>query len=175
MPGGDPSRARPPQKGGRAVRVGTLLLLVAVVLIAALSMVVSFIDFVVKPDPSVRAGPMYVTLTLTTVATVLMLVMALNATFVPLMSRANAASLQLVSWAMGITGSVTGLLTVGRPAGPLVWRFALAAIAFMFISRQNVRLTRARAAAPPASQATSAGQVPAHRRGRQRRGGRKRQ
>ena len=60
-----------------------------VVFIVAVLMVVSLVDFVVKPDPAVRAGPMYVTLMLTTGAALLMLVMALNASFLPFVSRSG--------------------------------------------------------------------------------------
>jgi len=163
-----------PATGARSIRTGSLLLLVLVVLVVALSMIVSFVEFVLKPDPAVRAGPMYVTLTLTTGAALLMLVMALNESFLPIMSREKAVNGQLVMWAMGITGVVTGLLTLGRAAGPIAWRFALGAIAFMFITRQNARLARARAAAPEASPAAPARQSAPRHRSRQRRGGRKR-
>ena len=58
-----------------------------VVCVVALLMVVSLVGFVLKPDPAVKAGPMYVTLALTTGAALLMLVMALNASFLPFISR----------------------------------------------------------------------------------------
>jgi hypothetical protein len=172
-----------PTTGARSIRSGSLLLLVGVVFIVALLMVVSLVGFVVKPDPAVKAGPMYVTLTLTTGAALLMLAMAVNASFLPFVSRARAPNVYLVMWAMGITGIVTGLLTLGRAASPFVTRLVLAGIALMFITMQNARLARARAAAPagqadpPAPQAHSHGPTPRAQprpRSRQRRGGRKR-
>jgi len=74
--------------------------LVSVVFVVALLMVVSLVEFMLKPDPAVRAGPMYVTLTLTTGAAMLMLVLALNASFLPFLSRERAPNVQLVMWAM---------------------------------------------------------------------------
>jgi hypothetical protein len=76
-----------PATGGRSIRTGSLFFLVVVVGIVALLMALSLVGFVVKPDPAVRAGPMYVTLALITGASLLMLVLSLNATFLPLMSR----------------------------------------------------------------------------------------
>ena len=176
-----PARTSPRATGGGAVRTSSLLLLVGVVFIVAVLMVVSLVDFVLKPDPAVRAGPMYVTLVLTTGAALLMLVMALNASFLPFMSRERAPSVHLVMWAMGVTGIVTGLLTLGRAASPFVTRLVLAGIAFTFITMQNARLARAQAAqsgqrpAQPADHAAPPAPRPERRsRARQRRGGRKR-
>jgi hypothetical protein len=110
-----------------------------------------------------------------------MLVMALNASFLPFMSRQRTPSVHLVMWAMGVTGIVTGLLTLGRAASPFVTRLVLAGIAFTFITVQNARLARAQAAqsgqrpAQPADHAALPGPRPERRsRARQRRGGRKR-
>lgn len=169
-------RTSPPKARPGTIGTGTLVLLVCAVFIMALLMVVSSVRFVANPDPAVKAGPMYVTLALTTGAAMLMLVMALNASFLPFTTRQRAANVHLVMWAMGITGVVTGLLTVGQAASPLVTRLVLAGIAFAFITRQNGRRARARAralasagqAGPPARQT----QVRAG--SRQRRGGRKR-
>jgi hypothetical protein len=114
-------------------------------------MVVSLVGFVLKPDPAVKAGPMYVMLALTTGAALLMLIMALNATFLPIVSREQVRDVHLVMWAMAGTGIATGLLTVGREASPFVTRLVLGSIAFMFITMQDARLARARArAAAPA-------------------------
>jgi hypothetical protein len=140
----------------------------------ALLMVVSLVGFVLKPDPAVKAGPMYVTLALTTGAALLMLIMALNASFLPFMSRARAPNVYLVMSAMGVTGVVTGLLTVGRAASPFVTRLALGSIALMFITRQNARLARAREAARAEQARQPARHAQPRPRSRQRRGGRKR-
>ncbi len=176
-----PARTPPPTAGARSIRTSSLLLLVGVVFVVALLMVVSLVQFVLKPDPAVKAVPMYVTLTLTTGAALLMFVMALNASFLPFISRERAPNFYLVMWAMGLTGIVTGLLTLGRAASPFVTRFVLAGIAFTFITIQNARLARARAAqsAQPVAQPTEHSAPPAPRperrsRARQRRGGRKR-
>ena len=167
-------RAPRPAVGGRSIRNTSLLLLVGVVFIVALLMVVSLAGFVLKPDPAVKAGPMYVTLALTTGATLLMLILALNASFLPVISHARERDLQLVMWAMGVTGVVTGLLTVGDAARPAAMRFVLGAIAFVFITVQHSRLARARGAGTQGQTPTPARQQQAHSGGRQRRGGRKR-
>ena len=155
------------------MRSVSLLVLVFVVFIVAMLMVVSLVGFVVKPDPAVRAGPMYVTLALTTGAAMLMLVLALNAAYLPFLSRQRVADLQLVMLAMAVTGVVTGLLTVGGAANSYVMRLIIGGIAFVFITMQNARLARAREAAP-AGQADQPAPQARRSRGRQRRGGRKR-
>lgn len=164
---------RPPrlQTAGRSVHSSTLLLLVMVVFIVALLMVLSLIGFVVKPNPAVKAGPMYVTLALTTLASLLMALMALNASYLPIIPAKQAPNIHLVMWAMGVTGVVTGLLTLGKSASSIAMRFTVAGIAFMFITTQNARRTRARAAASAGR--ASAPAPAAHSRSRQRRGGRK--
>ena len=166
----------PPETGARLIRSGSLLVLVGVVFVVALMMVVSLVGFVLEPDPAVKAGPMYVTLALTTGAALLMLFLALNASFLPIMSPRRARDAQLVMWVMGVTGIVTGLLTVGQEVSPFLMRLALGSIAFMFITVQNARLARARAAAPaPARKASPpASQGQPHSRSRQRRAGRER-
>ena len=169
-----PSRTSPPTAGARSIRTVSLLLLVGVVFLVALLMVVSLVGFVLKPDPAVKAGPMYVTLTLTTGAALLMLFAALNASFLPFMSRQRARDVQLVMWAMGVTGVVTGVLTLGGAVSSFVMRFVLASVAFMFIAVQNARLARARAAAPARQAGPPASQARPHPRSRQRRAGRKR-
>jgi len=128
---------------------------------------------VLKPDPAVKAGPMYVTLALTTGAALLMLFLALNASFLPFMSRERTRNVSLVMWVMGVTGIVTGLLTVGREASPFVTRLVLGSIAFTFITVQNARLAQARAAAPAGQAGPPAPQAQPRPRSRQRRGGRK--
>ena len=172
--GQDPGRTARPKTGARSMRTGSLLMLVGVDLIVAVLMVVSFVEFVLKPDPAVKAGPMYVTLTLTTGAALLMFAMALNASFLPFVSRQRAANVQLVMWAMGVTGIVTGLLTIGRQASPFATRLVLGGIAFAFITVQNARLVRARAAAPAEQTEPAAPKARPHTGSRQRRGGRKR-
>jgi len=164
--------SRPPTGGG-SIRTGSLFFLIVVVGIVALMMTLSLVGSVVKPDPAVRAGPLYVTLALITGASLLMLVLSLNATFLPLMSRRQVPNFQLVMWAMGVTGVVTGLLTLGRTAGPYVTRFVVASLAFAFITIQEARLARAAAAAPARPDDGSAAHPQPHRRSRQRKGGRK--
>jgi hypothetical protein len=159
--------------GGRSIRTGSLFFLVVVVGIVALMMALSLVGFVVKPDPAVRAGPMYVTLALITGASLLMLILALNATFLPLMSRRQVPNFQLVMWAMGVTGVVTGLLTLGGAAGPYVTRLVVASLAFAFITIQEARLARAGAATPVRPDDRPAARPQPHPRARQRRGGRK--
>ena len=117
---------------------------------------------------------MYVTLTLTTGAALLMLLVALNASFLPFMSRQRARDVQLVMWAMGVTGVVTGVLTLGGAVSSFVTRFVLASVAFMFITVQHARLARAREAAPARQAGPPAPQARPHPRSRQRRAGRKR-
>lgn len=173
--------APPPRRENGSIRAGTLLLLVIVVVATALLSVVSAAQFVAHPAAGVRAGPMYVTLALTTGAAMLMAVMALNASFLPIMSPQRAANVHLVMWSMGLTGVVTGILTVGGAAGSAVTRLVLGGLAFVFITTQNSRLARARAraqaglpAAPGGGAPAPARQAPAHAGSRQRRGGRKR-
>lgn len=166
--------AAPSRAGAGSIRTGSLLLLVCVVVIMTLLIVISSVQFVVHPDPAVRAGPMYVTLALITGAAMLMLVMALNASFLPVFSRERAANVHLVMWAMGLTGVVTGLLTVGGAISPIVTRLFVASIAFVFITRQNSRLARARTAAPAGPAGPPVQKAQARVGSRQRRGGRKR-
>jgi hypothetical protein len=165
--GQGPGRTSPPTTSARSIRTVSLLILVGVVFIVALLMVVSLVGFVFKPDPAVKAVPMYVTLTLTTGAALMMFFLALNASFLPFISRQRARDAQLVMWAMGVTGIVTGVLTLGGEVSTFVTRLVLASVAFMFIILQNARLAGAREAAP----ATQAQPRP---RSQQRRGGRKR-
>jgi len=163
-----------PEPGPRLMRGVSLLVLVGVDGIVALLMVVSFAGFVFDPDPGVKAGPMYVTLALTTGAAMLMLVLALNASYLPFMSRERARDAQLVMLAMAVTGVVTGLLTVGGAANPFVMRLVLGGIAFVFITMQNARLAQAREAARAGQAGPHAPHAQPRPRSRQRRGGRKR-
>lgn len=167
-------RTPAPGKGSGSIRTGTLAVLVCVVLIVALLMVAELVRFALHPDPAVKAGPMYVILTLATIAAMLMLVLTLNASFLPLMSRQRAANMGLVMWAMGITAVVTGVLTVGQAAGSMVTRFCIGGLAFVFITRQNARLARVRATAPADPVGPPAKPTQVRPRGRQRRGGRQR-
>lgn len=169
-----PSRTSPTKANAPAIRKVSLLLLVGVVFLVAVLMVISLVAFVLEPDPAVKAGPMYVTLILTTGAALLMLFVALNMSFLPFMSRRRAHDVQLVMWAMGVTGVVTGVLALGGEVSSLVTRLVLASVAFMFITLQDTRLARARAAAPAKRAGPSASKAPAHPRSQQRRGGRKR-
>lgn len=141
---GQASRSRP---RGQSIRTLSTSLLVGVVAIVAVLMVMSFAGFAAKPDPAIKAGPMYVTLALTTGAALLMLFVAVNATLWPVISRIQARNVHLVMWTMGIVGIVTGVLTVGRPVSPFVQRLVIASIALVFIVLQDARLAKARAAA----------------------------
>jgi hypothetical protein len=167
-------RTPAPGKGTGSIRTATLAMLVCVVLIVALLMVAELVRFALHPDPAVKAGPMYVILTLATIAAMLMLVLALNASFLPFMSRQRAANMGLVMWAMGLTAVVTGVLTVGQAAGSMVARFCIGGLAFVFITRQNARLARVRATAPADPVGPPAKPTQVRPRGRQRRGGRQR-
>ena len=172
--GQDRGRPSPPGKGAQSVRSLSLLLLVGVVFIVATLMVISLVGFVLEPDPAVKAGPMYVTLILTTGAALLMLFVALNASYLPFMSPQRSRDTQLVMTAMGVTGVVTGLLTLGGAVSFIVARLVMASLAFMFISLQNARLTRARATAAGGQAGQPASQGQPRTRSQQRRGGRKR-
>jgi hypothetical protein len=172
--GQGPGQASRPKPGAPAIRSISLLILVGVVCVVALLMVFSLVSFVLEPDPAVEAGPMYVTLALTTGAALLMLFAALNASFLPFMPPQRARDVQLVMWAMGITGMVTGLLTLGGAVSSVVMRLVIASIAFMFITLQNARLVKARKAAPARQASAPAAQAQPHARSQQRRGGRKR-
>ena len=172
--GQGPGRTSRPTTGARSIRTVSLLLLVGVVFLVALLMVVSLVGFVLKPDPAVKAGPMYVTLALTTGAALLMLFVALNASYLPFMSRQRARDVQLVMWAMGVTGIVIGVLTLGGEVSSLVTRLVLGSVAFMFIVLQNARLVRAREAGPARPAGPPAAQPRPRPRSQQRRGGRKR-
>jgi len=176
--GQGPGPTSRPEPHARTIRTVSLLILVGVVFVVALLMVISLVGFVLEPEAAVEAGPMYVTLALTTAAALLMFFLALNASFLPFLSRERARNLQLVMWTMGVTGIVTGLLTVGAEASPYVMRLILGSVAFMFVSVQNARLAGARAAARAGQSAAPAPQQPApqaqpHARSRQRRAGRK--
>jgi uncharacterized membrane protein YfcA len=141
---GQTTRSRP---GGQSIRTLSTSLLVGVVAIVAVLMVMSFAGFAAKPDPAIKAGPMYVTLALTTGAALLMLFVAVNATYWPVISRVQARNVHLVMWTMGIVGIITGVLTVGRPVSSFVQRLVIASIALVFIVLQDARLAKARAAA----------------------------
>ena len=185
--GGDPRLTSKPEPGPRLARGGSLFLLVLVVAGVTAMMVVSLVRFVAEPDPTVRAGPTYVTLALTTGAMLLMLALALNASYLPLLSRARVNDMSLVMWTMLAIGVVTGMLTLGGDVTQYAGRLVVAAIAFTFITVQHGRLAKARAGVPAAQTDTPAGQTdtPAgqtstsaaeaqpHPRRRQRRGGRK--
>ncbi len=116
---------------------------------------------------------MYVTLALTTGAAMTTLVLALNASYLPFLSRQRVSDLQLVTLAMAVTGCATGLLTVGGAANPFVERLIVGGMALVFLTMQNLRLARAREAAPVGRVGETLPQAP-HTRRRQRRGGRNR-
>jgi hypothetical protein len=163
-----------PGSGPWTTRSLTLLMLVLVDFVVAILMVFLAGRFIVSPDPAVKAGPMYVVLALTTGAAVLMFVLALNASFVQLMTPQRARDARLVMWTMGATGIVTGLLTIGGAVQGIVMRLFVGALAFIFISVQEARWERMRRN-PQLQQAAPAGQKKAPQpRARQRRGGKKR-
>jgi hypothetical protein len=177
-----PARSGPvlttsPARGARTTRSATLLLLVGADVIVAAMMVGEALRFVISPDPDVKAGPMLVTLALTTGASLLMVLLALNYTFLPLFSRRRTNDLSLIMYGMGATGVVTGMLTVGAAAGPLIARLFVGALAYVFIWMQARRIERARAqgvVAGPAARTAAPRRTAPPARSRQRRGGRKR-
>jgi hypothetical protein len=162
-----------PRTNDRAMRTLTQAMLVGANVIVAITMVGSLAAFVLRPDPAVKAGPMYVTLTLTTVAAVLMALLAVSATFFPVFTRQQRANLSLVMWTMGATGLVTGLLTLGGAVSSIVMRMMVGSLAYIFISVQRSRIERAHATAPAGQAPASAPRVQPSLKSRQRRGGRK--
>jgi hypothetical protein len=122
-----PGDAPRPQPGAGSIRSMSLLLLLFVNLVVAVQMVLSFLGFAFNPDPDVKAGAMYVALTLTTGSAQLMLMMAVNASYLPLVSREQAPNVYLIMAAMGVTGVVTGLLTVGGATTPFAARLVCSA------------------------------------------------
>jgi hypothetical protein len=156
------------------MRTFTLFLLVGVDVIVAVLMLGSSALFVLRPDPAVEAGPMYVTLALTTIAAVLMAYLAVNATFLPMLSRMQRANVSLVMWAMGATGIVTGMLTLGGAVSSVAMRLLVGTLAYIFISVQRSRVERARAVAAAASSPGPAPREKPTPKSPQRRGGRKR-
>jgi hypothetical protein len=163
-----------PGSGPWTTRSLTLLILVLVDFVVAVMMVFLAGRFVVSPDPAVKAGPMYVVLVLTTGAAVLMFVLALNASFVPLLTPQRARDVRLVMWSMGATGVVTGMLTLGGAVQGIVLRLFVGVLAFVFISVQEARWEKMRRNPPP-QQAAAAGQKKKtpQPKARQRRGGKK--
>jgi hypothetical protein len=155
------------------MRSFSLLLLLLVDFIVAVMMVYACADFIVDPDPTVEAGPMYVVLALTTGAALLMFFMALNATLLPLVTPDTARNVRLVMWTMGATGVITGVLTLGTDVEAIVMRLFVAALAFIFIRVQEVRLDRARKRGFPSQSAAQDAEPTPHPKSRQRRGGRK--
>jgi hypothetical protein len=170
--GRGPGAAPPP--GARSTRNVSLFLLVFVDFVVAAMMVVMSASFLIRPDPAVKAGPMYVVLALTTVAALLMFFLALNASFLPFLTPQQARDARLVMWVMGATGIVTGILTVGAEAQGIVTRLFVGSIAFIFIRVQESRLERARTSGPPKQALPAVQKTAPPSKGRQRRGGRKR-
>ena len=156
------------------MRSASLFLLVLVDFVIAVLMVITTARFVSSPDPGIKAGPMYVVLALTTGAAVLMFVMALNASFVPLMTPEHARDLRLVMWTMAATGVVTGMLTLGTAVQGIVMRLFFGVLAFVFIRVQEARLEKIRRSGQSAATAPYAQKAAAQPKARQRRGGRRR-
>lgn len=173
------SNARPVNREN-SMRSATLFLLVGADAIVAVTLLGSLFGFLLRPDPAVKAVPMLVTLFLTTAAALLMTLLAVNATYYPVLSRAQRANLSLVMWTMGATGVVTGLLTLGGAVSSIVMRLMVGSLAYFFIAFQRSRIERMRAAAAAGRSAAPAGRAPAPAskaqasvKSRQRRGGRK--
>jgi hypothetical protein len=108
-----------------------------------------------------------------------MALLALNATFLPIMTKAQVANASLVMWTMAATGVVTGILTLGGAVNTLLMRLFVGSLAYAFIWMQSSRIARARAAQSAGGQAAGEPSPPASSarsqpRTRQRRGGRKR-
>jgi hypothetical protein len=156
------------------MRTGSLFLLVLVDFLVAVLMVITAARFIVSPDPAVKAGPMYVVLALTTGSALLMFVMALNASFVPLMTPQRARDVRLVMWTMGATGIVTGVLTLGAEVEGIVMRLFVGVLAFVFIRVQEARLDKARRTGQLGRVAPAGQKKAPQPKARQRRGGKKR-
>lgn len=155
------------------MRTLTLFMLVSVDVIVAVLMLGSSALYVLRPDAGIKAGPMYVTLALTTIAAVLMAYLAVNATFLPMLTRMQRANVSLVMWAMGATGVVTGMLTLGGAVSSVAMRLLVGTLAYIFIIVQRSRVERARAVAAAAQSHDPTPQEKPTLRSRQRRGGRK--
>ena len=179
--GGSPLTTTP-STTAKGMRNTTLLLLVVVVVVVAATMAGSAVRFIMAPDPSVKAGPMYVVLAFMTVSSVLMALLAVNATYYPVLNRRQVNDVSLVMWTMAAVGSVVGILSLGGAVNSLLMRLFVGSMAYVFIWLQASRLAKARAAqaaartaAPVRSSTTGAaprGSRPAAK-SRQRRGGRK--
>jgi len=175
QPGGQGTEPTPrPRAVPRSMRSASLFLLVLVDFIVAVLMVVTAIRFVVNPDPAIKAGPMYVVLALTTGSALLMFVMALNASFVPLMTPMHARDVRLVMWTMAATGVLTGILTLGTAVQGIVMRLFVGFLAFGFIRVQEARLEKARRTGRLGPTAPDSRGSSAQPKARQRRGGKKR-
>ncbi len=163
-----------PGAAPRSMRSASLFLLVLVDFVVAVMMVLESARFINNPDPAVKAGPMYVVLALVTGCALLMFLMALNASFVPLMTAQRARDIRLIMWTMGATGIVTGALTLGAEVEGIVMRLFVGVLAFAFIRVQEARLDKARRSGQ-LGQVAPAGQKKAPPpKARQRRGGKKR-
>jgi hypothetical protein len=171
---GGTKTSQSPEAVPKSIGNFTLMLLVIVDLVVAVMMVVEFAGFIVNPDPALEAVPMYVVLTLTTGAALLMFFMALNASFFPLLTAQRARDVRLVMWTMGATGILTGALAVGGAVQGIVMRLFIGALAFVFIRVQESRLDRARRRGPSEPVVPPADQkrMPPPK-ARQRRGGRR--
>ncbi len=170
-----------PTKSAQSMRTTTLTLLVVVVVVIAATMVGSAVRFVLAPDAAVKAGPMYVVLALMTVASLLMALLAINSTFLRVLTRRQVADVSLVMWTTAVTGTITGILTLGGAVNSLVMRLLVGTMAYAFIWMQSARLAKARAAqasgggpAAPRRAPAAARPAPTASKSRQRRGGRKR-
>ncbi len=117
---------------------------------------------------------MYVVLALTTGSALLMFVMALNASFVPLMTPMHARDVRLVMWTMAATGVVTGMLTLGMAVQGIVMRLFVGVLAFGFIRVQEARLEQGAQDRTTAHCARPRRLELAQPKARQRRGGKKR-
>ena len=170
---GRPAERSGPSPTARGIRNFTLLALVLVNFVIAVSMVVTFFSFVFAPDPDVKAGPMYVTLAFTTLAALLMFFLGLNASYLPFLSPQRARDVRLVTWTMAGTGAAVGVLTLGAAVQSVVARLFCAGLAFFFIRMQEVRIERARRNAV-ARVGTPAADAQPQPKSRQRRGGRNR-
>ena len=171
-----------PSKTAKGVRNTTLLLLVVVVVVVAATMIGSAVRFVLAPDPAVKAGPMYIVLAFMTVSSLMMALLAVNATYYPMLRRRQVNDLSLVMWTMAAVGTVVGILSLGAAVNSLVMRLFVGGMAYVFIWMQASRIEKARAAqaagrpAAPARRPATASAAQASRprsKSRQRRGGRK--
>ncbi|HMK92049.1 MAG TPA: hypothetical protein VK576_03540 [Thermoleophilia bacterium] len=147
----------PPRRPGDSVRVSSLLLLDITVGVVAFLLLRGFLLFVRVPVHPARFPQLAAALGLMTAGVMLMLLLALNASFFRVMTRRTAASLSLVAWVAAVSGVVLGVAMGGSTASKYAGYVVVGGLAFVFISTQDARLAKARARAAAARQGPSGG------------------